>query len=137
MSANEPKWTPGPWTNSDGLVNGIETRAGFGPSNRTSLDIFDAAEWPLSLDQEAQANAHLIAAAPELYEALELAIFCMVANEKIKNPEWDERATPTSAIGKARAILAKARGEQAAASTVFDEMIENPPFNPTEHEQTK
>ena len=64
----------------------------------------------------------------------------MSANEKIKNPEWDESATPTSAIGKARAILAKAKGEVitvAAAPTIFDEMIANPPFNPTEHEQTK
>ena len=53
----------------------------------------------------------LIAAAPELYKALELALWCMVANEKIKNSEWDETATPESAVGMARSALAKARGE--------------------------
>ena len=64
--------TPGPWTNEDGLVNGIESRKrGVGTP---SLDIFDAAEWPHELQNEALANARLIAAAPEMLAALICAV---------------------------------------------------------------
>lgn len=65
---SEPRWTPEPWVNDDGLVSGRESRIRHAPG--PSIDIFDAANWPEELDEEAQANAHLIAAAPDLYEAL-------------------------------------------------------------------
>lgn len=55
------KITLGPWVNDNGLVSGRETRDRFAPS--PSIDIFDAGEWPAELDDEAQANAALIAAA--------------------------------------------------------------------------
>jgi hypothetical protein len=59
--------TPGPWVNDNGLVNGLDPRAGIkGPR---SFDIFDAADWPGD-EEEAQANAALIAAAPEMLAAL-------------------------------------------------------------------
>ena len=60
--------TPGPWTNDSGLVNGIDSRRPHTPS----LDIFDAAEWPHQLRDEALDNARLIAAAPDLLEACQL-----------------------------------------------------------------
>ncbi len=51
--------TPGPWTNHNGLVIGVETpERGGGPS----FDIFDASEWPGD-EAEGYANAELIAAA--------------------------------------------------------------------------
>ena len=128
MSANEPKFTQGPWFANDRFVSTRQN--GFGDVAVVQPDHGDA-------EATAAFIAHAANLHDELVDALEVAIFCMVANEKIKNPEWDERATPTSAIGKARAILAKARGEQAAPPTVFDDMASNPPFNPTEHEQTK
>ena len=61
--------TPGPWFNNDGLVSGRDSRERFEGS--VSIDIFDAAEWPAELHEEALANAALIAAAPAMAEALE------------------------------------------------------------------
>ena len=57
------KWTPGPWSvdgefgvKSD-APHGYVANAGFGPDTKDG-------------DREARANVHLIAAAPDLYEAL-------------------------------------------------------------------
>ena len=51
--------------------------------------------------EEVQANAHLIAAAPELLEALDYAL--AVADEGLRlGPEWRE---------KTRAVIVKAKGE--------------------------
>lgn len=61
---NETKFTRGPWRIADGLVCGVE-KDGKTPS----FDIFDGKEWAGPKD-EGMANARLIAAAPELYEAL-------------------------------------------------------------------
>lgn len=61
--------TPGPWVNDDGLVNGRESRARFAPG--VSIDIFDAAEWPTELKDEALANAALIASAPAMRDLIE------------------------------------------------------------------
>ena len=89
---NEPKWTPGPWR--------VET------SGRGSLCVASDDAWICGeLDNqphemrtsEAEANAHLIAAVPELYEALQNVI-----------READRK---TDAFNRARAALAKARGE--------------------------
>ena len=52
--------TPGPWINDGGLVCGQDIKHG-GPS----FDIFDASEWN-GPELEGQANARLIAAAPEM-----------------------------------------------------------------------
>ena len=51
------------------------------------------------------ANANLIAAAPELLEALQLAEKAMVDGRNITYPEW------YGVINKARAAIAKALGE--------------------------
>lgn len=61
--------TPGPWINDGGLVNGRESRARFAPG--VSIDIFDAAEWPAELEDEAFANAALIASAPAMRDLIE------------------------------------------------------------------
>lgn len=63
--------TPGPWTNDGGVVYGIESRPRF---FGVSIDIFDANEWPAEIAEEAQANARLIAAAPELLAACRLLV---------------------------------------------------------------
>ena len=58
---SEPTFTPGPWNNCDGET--IETR-------KARICIIA----PLNLTQEeSDANAALIAAAPEMYEALEFS----------------------------------------------------------------
>jgi hypothetical protein len=58
---NEIKHTPGPWTTGGGIVRGAN-----------SASICCAPCWDVD-DKTAKANAHLIAAAPEMLEALKLA----------------------------------------------------------------
>ena len=99
MSGGTP--TPGPWTcTKEGLVNGFDSRKQY--ANSPSIDIFDAQEWPAEQFDEALCNAHLIAAAPEMYEALasvlkRSALRCCFEDDELELYE---------------AILAKARGEQ-------------------------
>jgi hypothetical protein len=86
----EPKWTPGPWVwwPKTGIL-ATESRDG---------------RWIVSGElssANAEANARLIAAAPELYEALKGIIgWCPTDNQR-----------SIAAFDKALAALAKARGE--------------------------
>lgn len=96
MSA--PKWTPGPWIVEGRGPNMKVIFAGLTPGNRLS---------PCFLaDDDQEANAHLIAAAPELYEAL-----CRLIPPE---QEFHMRETPGDFHEdwhSALAALAKARGE--------------------------
>lgn len=56
--------------------------------------------------EEALANAHLIAAAPELYEALDLALELLSVPEHSQDEEWHEKHLTLAPV------LAKARGEE-------------------------
>lgn len=89
---DEPKFTPGPWINCDGET--IETK-------KARICIIA----PLNLTQEeSDANAALIAAAPEMYEALaDIAETC-------GNRGCSE--TCAEAGCKICEILKKARGEK-------------------------
>jgi hypothetical protein len=116
MSA-ETKFTPGPWQRADDdewRIDGAEPSAACGVyvatvASRHDFDV-DHHE-PLSddLDAEFEANASLIAAAPDLYAALsalvtEIRAYC--------SPECDDEGAPGAAELKAAdAALAKARGE--------------------------
>jgi len=88
------KWTEGPWSvQRDGFIMSNDLDAG------AFAKVYGAG------DLEADANAHLIAAAPELYEALSY----LVAET---DPDIDEDYNPhAQPLRKARAALAKARGE--------------------------
>jgi hypothetical protein len=98
--------TPGPWEvvhAEHGIVVRTEspTKTKYGASRYAAIGGFDRNE-PDKL-AEAQANARLIAAAPDLLEALkELAVCDFGAN-------WND-AAEWAAI-KARAAIAKATGE--------------------------
>ena len=105
MSA--PQFTPGPWELYDALL-----RPGFSANRILEIqDVTGAAVVAWSgfdgvsqSKRERKANAHLIAAAPELYEALEeLVSFLRAHVEHFKsyNPLTED----------ALAALAKARGE--------------------------
>ena len=89
---HETKWTPGPWGIHPEYPEWVSTN---------DADIAEVSGWPPQHDEEQTANRHLIAAAPELYEAL-LSLCDYLAFE----PPHDG---PLVTAG--RAALAKARGE--------------------------
>ncbi len=97
---SEKKWTPGPWS----------------VCNMTSWCCVDHAEWGTTVaeigenDETGLANAHLIAAAPELYEALQ----AMIDLQENATPFGGEiyRDRVDRVFDQCRAALAKARGEK-------------------------
>lgn len=108
-------FTPGPWqAKHDYTVEGATTIIanvdGESFSDGTTSHTFDFIA--ICEDEygerllNAQANARLIAAAPEMFAALELALANVECVEGDKCPHWVEWHNV------ARAALAKARGEQ-------------------------
>jgi hypothetical protein len=104
--AQEPKHTPGPWLNREGLVTGVESRERF--KGGCSIDIFDASEWPAELHEEAQANARLIAALPEFLTALNKITGGFIDSSFVESnpPDWHSAFGQLQSI--ARDALAKA-----------------------------
>ena len=99
----EPKFTPGPWRvkadpyhfmTLSTVVAGEIGKEGF---NRMVVQVGGWNEW-----KEQEANAHLIAAAPELYEALKYVLKC-----------WDDDRglLINDSMDKARAALKKLEAE--------------------------
>lgn len=124
---DQPKWTPGPWVISTATqgyeactVHGVErqpTEDGLGKTwvyIRPETLIRDGElHWPD--EQEQLANARLIAAAPDLYAALE-PLDAVATDRAVNAPEWRNKDTVgvSLTIGELRAIraaLAKARGQ--------------------------
>lgn len=111
--SNETKWTPGPWflSKKGNISNMVVATTGkweFGDYSEC-ICLFQSALGPglhkLKEEEEnAKANAHLIAAAPELHEALEDIL-------KLHYCDVFTAGTWESAMEKSRAVLAKARGE--------------------------
>lgn len=94
---SKPKFTPGPWFSVTRL-SGSENHHGFKICGNDGWALAEV--MPVDEDGiEGKANAHLIAAAPELYEALET---CLLYGA-MTGDDW--------AIFKAETALAKARGE--------------------------
>lgn len=91
---SETMFTPGPWENGGSIV---------GAGN---IIIRQQWEGTIIID-ELQANANLIAAAPDMYEALEMAI---LEYGKHGGP-WNVPSEPGTWIDKAKAAIVKARGE--------------------------
>jgi len=100
MSENT-KWTSWPWfvshANASNYSVGIQSREGY---QWHICDVCDDIHYV-----NYRANANLIAAAPELYEALDVLLNLHDAQVYVASP-WNE------SMEKARNILAKARGEQ-------------------------
>lgn len=100
---SELKATPGPWHAEE---NNIHTGS-------VATCHWNGEQWwevwtPMWVDGgSAKANAHLIAAAPELYEALEE----MVERYAPGYHDCIDNGLPECEICNARAALAKARGE--------------------------
>jgi len=100
---SETKFTPGPWSVTDSHYPSFKEISGpsFG---------IKAVMWATDLTeddyQKRYADLHLIAAAPELYETLEAII------ARWDTPLWKDIEPTGVFIGKGRAALAKARGEE-------------------------
>ena len=98
----EAKFTPGPWRVDELFCADIQAPDG--------LDVATCCPWTLNrhtYGEEAEANANLIAAAPDMYEALEAAI---LEYGKPGGP-WNVPSSPGTWIDKAKAAIVKARGE--------------------------
>ena len=97
--SNKQKWTPGPWVVHGGSVYDMRGNREFPEFMRAGKQICRPCDKKTSTYKKWSANAHLIAAAPELYEALDQAVEAW-KNEYGSCPTWWE------------GTLAKARGEK-------------------------
>ena len=110
--SNETKWTPGPWVayeNAEDKCFYVAQQDGA-PYTPDYSDVcgLECRTWSGERTIVQQANAHLIAAAPELYAALEDAVFRIRSTLILLECDDEFIARETE---KARAALAKARGE--------------------------
>lgn len=98
--------TPGPWHYSpDVSING--TKLVYAPDGYL---VADAGRIPRRTESETLYNARLIAAAPELLEALELCI---------ANMGWSSTERGRDAFDTARAAIAKATGSEQPQDNVM------------------
>ena len=110
---SEEMFTPGPWDQEptgDGKRICIGLGLFDGPNGYDVAEVYsdDVTE---ETYKEAKANAHLIAAAPDLYEALEVALEQAIGCFQNHYGEDPIGIPEPEYIQKARAALAKARGE--------------------------
>ena len=117
------KFTPGPWW----VQNGTDVFTGLNAKRRDGVESANNDGWHIAdcsmgvtfdtdgqkrtlLPSEMVANAHLIAAAPEMYEALQ-AILPYVPISSASEGGAVARSWNVIAADKVRAALKKARGE--------------------------
>jgi hypothetical protein len=103
------KHTPGPWVAQPDLFDGyfyIEAASGA-----VIAEVFPWQAGDMDGAGEADANARLIEAAPELLEALEALIECYTISIERDGDAW-RNADDDESIIKARAAITKARGTQ-------------------------
>lgn len=89
-----PRFTPGPWHE--------HSHRQIGPDAGIVCEVWSAIGWGEAAIAEADANVHLIAAAPELYKALRAALVVVAGCNADGVFNVEERAV--------RASLAKAEG---------------------------
>ena len=101
MNKPKPKWTKGPWRVAGSLgyasyiksVEGVPIACGY--EHATA---------------EGRANADLMAASPELFEALE-RLYAIASKEAINRGFWFEGSEGLEIMCEAKAALAKACGQ--------------------------
>jgi len=123
---SESKWTPGPW-----LIRSAWTSTGRGPEIYTEGPHYDdgsefvvaefpssehrprgAGRWKRVVDADAiEANAQLISAAPEMYEALEDCVAELQVLRHEFRPKKGIDSLVSKALIKGLNAIAKARGE--------------------------
>lgn len=109
---SEPKWTPGKWEFLEAdyidevYDNCLPFTIGGGPNHDDLAIIYSCEDANVSVSRdEAIANAHLIAASPELYEAL---VYLVSESDDEMDEDYNPHAKP---LAQARAALKSARGE--------------------------
>lgn len=98
-------WTKGPWE-----VSSTEEIIEVNGADGATVHFEDLHGAEQSLITEAVANAHLISAAPDMFEALTNCVTYMSSSLRMSRDE-DEAARRQRIIDAALAALAKARGE--------------------------
>lgn len=110
--------TPGPWEIhliTEGSEKGSETIANVGTSQRemgrTWQGVCDINTWGREYvnDAESQANAHLIAAAPELLEACQWVLFHLEHREGLRHRK---DLFSDDELNRLRTAIAKAEGRK-------------------------
>lgn len=102
---NETKHTPGPWIVSEHKAhNGCFQIKSFSKFEHRAFLVTETPSWD---GVEDKANARLIAAAPDLYEAVQ-GLMLWLMDDAI---EAEKNGRKIGAYESARAALAKARGE--------------------------
>ena len=100
MGNKKPTHTPGPWTVDDISIHGPD---GWNVANAACRS---------RTSETQEANARLIAAAPDLLDALRSAASCMMLQQVLERGRGDKTASGWDApIAQARAAIVKADGE--------------------------
>ena len=99
----EPKWTPGPW--KVGGYMAVRGHTATIETNNERVLLHIATVFTDRCDEWSAANSRLIAAAPELYEALKNLVIGYEGAIRMLGQD------PSEGSRYARAVLAKARGE--------------------------
>lgn len=116
------KFTPGPWAQEREGTPFAKNRVwpAEGPTPICSLSSFGAS--PPDIDATAQANGRLIAAAPDLYEALKYITRWLMTDVDALPPHVTrddvrvyhlDGAVLSNCLERARAALSKTQGEEA------------------------
>lgn len=107
--------TPGPWyqryepdVEVYGNLHVIRDSEGYGVAFVSAWDAPEPGK--VGAAEEAEANANLIYAAPELLVAAEEALRRLESFMRVVDREWDGISRPGSTIHKLRVSIAKARG---------------------------
>jgi hypothetical protein len=103
----EAKHTPGPWWVDDMAYSAraVANRAATYPSG---LSTDEKTAHMAAIDAESAANAALIAAAPDMYEALAALVAAFDSRET--DPAWQMRPSTVAAWKASAAAIAKAEG---------------------------
>jgi hypothetical protein len=113
----EPKWTPGPWRAYEasercplpaGVAVEVGTAASAGARSATICEMIGQGSDGRYSSETTNANADLIASAPDLYAALEATIEHL--EEMRKDKHWHPIGD-CPVLNEALRALAKARGE--------------------------
>lgn len=113
---DKAKWTPGPWVVGP-IDDTVVTHLGADNIRYEVAaidgDYNDPDTWPIM-----EANARLIAAAPDLYEQVKLFVRCIEYNIRVAETKGDDEGARLQSftLAMAQAALAKARGESGSPS---------------------